>query len=150
MIGNLNKLFHPLEITELNYVSGDFFPHVEIRNGKIYFDDEVEDACLLHEIGHLALLPSHIRKRINGDVELAETADQALEPYFTGNEDHLIVWQKRVTDQLHLSLEAQYLERSDAQCYYNIDREAVIELFNVLEMGFDSVSGTFEKVVSPL
>lgn len=147
----LRQIFAPLEIIEVNYVSGSFFPNVGIKQGAIHYDKEVAFECLLHEIGHLALLPEDVRKKIDGDVDLtAEQQSESGQFYFQGNEDHLIVWQKCVTEQLNLPKYAKYLEESDKDCYKNINKDFVAHLFNKLGMGFDPESKTFTNIVSPL
>ncbi len=59
---------YPDEISDRSY----FIKYCAIINGAVYYNSEkCEPSILLHEIGHLAVLPSEIRKYIDGDVELS-------------------------------------------------------------------------------
>lgn len=146
MIKNINKIFEPIKTVELNYVSGDFFPHVEIREGIVCYDEEVDPSCLLHEIGHLALLPSYIRCQVDGNVEAIDYEEKD-EIYFTGNENHIIIWQYFVSKQLNFPSEYSLLENSDIDFVKSHFIKKSYKIFENLNMGFDLKTKTFKNIV---
>ena len=149
MLNNLEEIFAPLKFHKRDQIEGSFFPHVEIHKGEIYFDEEVGLEFLLHEIGHLALVPARIRGYISGSMD-SVGSNGFYEFFFTDNEDHLIVWQREITDQLNLPEYCKYLEKSDEECYSIIDKKEVSQLFNRLGMGYNLTNKTFSHIVSPL
>lgn len=151
---DLNKEFYPIKFHKVEYVDGDFFPHVEIEKGEIIYDDEADDASLLHETGHLALLPNNIRGEITGDIDDSLADEEGNRFYATGNEGHIIVWQFYIVRQLgipeYLWQQYQLLEQSDFKCitFQTIRNSA--NIYNELKMGFNFKKLRFDSIVCPI
>lgn len=74
-----------LTVTELRGASG-FIDHVEIAQGGLLVDPQASVSNLLHESGHLAIVPQQFRHYLNGDLDssmariFAELDTLELEP----------------------------------------------------------------------
>jgi hypothetical protein len=64
-----------LEVIRCQIAEETFLPGIQIKNGKVLVDEAklLYPGDLLHEAGHLAVVPSEVRKRLSG--ELLETGE---------------------------------------------------------------------------
>lgn len=69
---------HGFEIHETKAITGTFIPHIRIHAGTLQIDADAAVSDILHEAGHLAILPGDIRPMATGDIEdaIAEIMDR--------------------------------------------------------------------------
>ncbi|MBS7671678.1 hypothetical protein [Croceicoccus gelatinilyticus] len=77
-----------LEVVWDESASG-FLEGIEIRNGVLHVSRSAVASDLLHEAGHLAIMPPIIRRQVTGDVEDAAHAVDAIYEAHRGNDAFL-------------------------------------------------------------
>lgn len=58
-----------LETEEVAAVPGSFVPCVEIQCGRLRFTPDALPSDLLHEAGHVAIMPANFRRMLTGDLD---------------------------------------------------------------------------------
>lgn len=83
-----------ISVTQGKVPRTSFLPNVIIKNGCLIYDDKIEVSDLLHEAGHVAIVPAKYRAICNGDMDKSmlrvwAKAERAGETKF----DSPIYWQ---------------------------------------------------------
>lgn len=70
-----------LEVFQKKIVGETFLPGILIENGKIFVDEDklAFPGDLLHEAGHLAVIPGNLRNRLSDEVELPDFNMNSIE-----------------------------------------------------------------------
>lgn len=90
-----------------------------------------------------------IRNKIDGDVDDVN-CEEKDKIYFTGNENHIIIWQYFVSRQLKFPSEYKLLENNDIDCIKSHLIKKSYNIFESLNMGFDLKSKTFKNIVGQI